>query len=54
MSADSKKVLVTGATGKQGGAVADQLLRRGFTVRAMTRARRPAARSASVAASTRA
>ena len=37
MSADSKKVLVTGATGKQGGAVADQLLRRGFTVRAMTR-----------------
>jgi uncharacterized protein YbjT (DUF2867 family) len=37
MSADSKKVLVTGATGKQGGAVADQLLRRGFTVRALTR-----------------
>jgi len=37
MSVDSKKILVTGATGKQGGAVADQLLRRGFAVRAMTR-----------------
>jgi uncharacterized protein YbjT (DUF2867 family) len=37
MSADSKKVLVTGATGKQGGAVAEQLLRRGFSVRALTR-----------------
>lgn len=30
-------VLITGATGKQGGAVARELLARGFTVRAMTR-----------------
>jgi uncharacterized protein YbjT (DUF2867 family) len=31
------KILVTGATGKQGGAVAHQLLDRGYPVRAMTR-----------------
>src|SRR4051812_50183954 len=31
------KILVTGATGKQGGAVAHQLLERGYPVRAMTR-----------------
>ena len=35
--ADSKSVLVTGATGHQGGAVAGELLSRGFRVRAMTR-----------------
>lgn len=33
----SRKILVTGATGKQGGAVAHRLLERGHTVRAMTR-----------------
>jgi len=32
-----KPILVTGATGKQGGATARQLLARGFAVRAMTR-----------------
>lgn len=32
-----RTVLVTGATGKQGGAVARELLRRGFHVRALTR-----------------
>jgi uncharacterized protein YbjT (DUF2867 family) len=31
------KILITGATGKQGGAVAHQLLERGYSVRAMTR-----------------
>jgi uncharacterized protein YbjT (DUF2867 family) len=35
--ADQKSVLVTGATGKQGGAVARQLLARGYRVKAMTR-----------------
>jgi len=35
--ADSKMVLVSGATGKQGGAVAHELLARGYRVRAMTR-----------------
>jgi uncharacterized protein YbjT (DUF2867 family) len=35
--ADKRTVLVTGATGKQGGAVARQLLARGYRVRAMTR-----------------
>ncbi len=36
---DNKKdiILVTGATGKQGGAVAGHLLAKGYTVRAMTR-----------------
>jgi uncharacterized protein YbjT (DUF2867 family) len=33
----SKTILVTGATGNQGGAVLRTLLKRGFTVRAMTR-----------------
>ena len=33
----SKKFLVTGATGQQGGAVARELLARGYNVRAMTR-----------------
>jgi uncharacterized protein YbjT (DUF2867 family) len=40
----SKLVLVTGATGKQGGAVVDALLRRGHRVRALTR--RPASAAA--------
>ena len=35
--ADSKVILVTGATGHQGGAVARELLARGHRVRAMTR-----------------
>jgi len=35
--ADPKSILVTGATGKQGGAVARELLARGHRVRAMTR-----------------
>jgi len=35
--ADSKTVLVTGATGHQGGAVARELLAHGYRVRAMTR-----------------
>lgn len=34
---DQKLILVTGATGQQGGAVARELLARGFPVRAMTR-----------------
>ena len=34
---ESKKVLVTGATGKQGGAVTRRLLRAGHSVRALTR-----------------
>jgi uncharacterized protein YbjT (DUF2867 family) len=34
---DEKTVLVTGATGQQGGAVARELLARGYRVRAMTR-----------------
>jgi uncharacterized protein YbjT (DUF2867 family) len=33
----SKIIVVTGATGSQGGAVAHHLLKRGFTVRALTR-----------------
>jgi uncharacterized protein YbjT (DUF2867 family) len=37
MDRDKDVVLVTGATGKQGGAVAQELLRRGCRVRAMTR-----------------
>ncbi|HEY5949043.1 MAG TPA: NmrA/HSCARG family protein [Kofleriaceae bacterium] len=35
--ATDKTILITGATGKQGGAVARQLLQRGYRVRAMTR-----------------
>ena len=35
--ADSKTVLVSGATGNQGGAVARELLAHGYRVRAMTR-----------------
>jgi len=35
--AENKKILVTGATGQQGGAVARELLARGYNVRAMTR-----------------
>ncbi|MGB2958318.1 MAG: SDR family NAD(P)-dependent oxidoreductase, partial [Bacteroidota bacterium] len=35
--ADGKKVLVTGATGQQGGSTARELLAKGFAVRAMTR-----------------
>ncbi len=35
--ADSKTVLVSGATGQQGGAVARELLTRGYHIRAMTR-----------------
>lgn len=35
--ANDKTVLVTGATGKQGGAVARQLLQRGYRVNALTR-----------------
>src|SRR5262245_44894838 len=35
--ADSKVILVTGATGHKGGAVARELLARGHRVRAMTR-----------------
>ena len=34
---NSNKILITGATGQQGGAVARELLRHGFNVRAMTR-----------------
>jgi len=34
---DNRTILVTGATGKQGGAVARELLARGYPVRAMTR-----------------
>jgi len=34
---DNRIILVTGATGKQGGAVARELLARGYTIRAMTR-----------------
>ncbi len=42
-------ILVTGATGKQGGAVARQLLARGFQVRALVRDRRnPAAQAVAV------
>ncbi|MFQ5617154.1 MAG: NmrA/HSCARG family protein [Anaerolineales bacterium] len=37
MSNDSKIILVTGATGQQGGATARHLLRRGWPVRALTR-----------------
>ncbi|MFI8105675.1 NmrA/HSCARG family protein [Streptomyces sp. NPDC086023] len=35
--ADAQTILVTGGTGRQGGAVARDLLRRGFTVRALVR-----------------
>lgn len=35
--ADARIVLITGATGKQGGAVARHLAGKGFTIRAMTR-----------------
>lgn len=35
--AENKKILVTGATGQQGGAVARELLARGYNVKAMTR-----------------
>jgi uncharacterized protein YbjT (DUF2867 family) len=35
--ADSKMILVSGATGQQGGSVARELLARGYRVRAMTR-----------------
>ena len=34
---DNRSILVTGSTGKQGGAVARELLARGYRVRAMTR-----------------
>lgn len=41
-----RRVLVSGATGTQGGAVADELLKRGFRVRALTRdPGKPAARA---------
>ncbi|HVL00703.1 MAG TPA: NmrA family NAD(P)-binding protein, partial [Dongiaceae bacterium] len=33
----AKRILVTGATGAQGGALVRQLLQRGFSVRALTR-----------------
>ncbi len=36
-NAETRKILVTGATGQQGGAVAQQLLANGFDVRIMTR-----------------
>ena len=35
--AQKKEVLVTGATGQQGGAVARELIAHGYAVRAMTR-----------------
>jgi nucleoside-diphosphate-sugar epimerase len=34
---ERRTILVTGATGQQGGAVAQELLERGFGVRALTR-----------------
>ena len=37
MMTEKKSVLVTGATGRQGGAVAAELLTNGFHVKAMTR-----------------
>src|SRR5687767_8990182 len=37
MDADSRAIVVTGATGHQGGAVARHLLRAGWRVRALTR-----------------
>ena len=37
MKTGSEEILVTGATGQQGGAVARELLARGHKVRAMTR-----------------
>jgi uncharacterized protein YbjT (DUF2867 family) len=43
---DERVILVTGATGKQGGAVAKHLLKKGFRVRAVTRdAGKPSARA---------
>ena len=56
MASPKGTILVTGATGQQGGATADELLRRGFRVRAATRkpegekARALAARGAEVVA----
>ncbi|MFN5304822.1 MAG: NmrA family NAD(P)-binding protein, partial [Pseudanabaena sp.] len=42
---DNRRILVVGATGKQGGAVARHLLKNGFKVRALTRnAESPAAK----------
>lgn len=49
MKQDSSLILVTGATGKQGGVVAKELLGRGYRVRALTR--NPAAEPARVLAS---
>ncbi len=37
MDKDKDIILITGATGNQGGAIANQLLSRGFRIRAMTR-----------------
>jgi uncharacterized protein YbjT (DUF2867 family) len=37
MSNDKRVILVSGATGQQGGATARNLLDRGFAVRALTR-----------------
>ncbi|TDJ31278.1 MAG: NAD-dependent epimerase/dehydratase family protein, partial [Gammaproteobacteria bacterium] len=36
-TADVHRVLVVGATGRQGGAVARELLKRGYAVRGLTR-----------------
>lgn len=45
-AAEPRLILVTGATGTQGGAVARELLKRGFAVRALTRSPdKPAARA---------
>ena len=37
VAADSRTVLVGGATGRQGNAVVDELLARGYSVRGLTR-----------------
>lgn len=37
MNKEKDKILVTGATGSQGGALADQLLTHGYTIRVLTR-----------------